>query len=260
MSGIALIQEPVTTTGVQSQESETDPDLVDAVRSGDLAAFSRLYQRHRALAGYVARAECDNRSDADDVVADAFASVLDSLVAGHGPRDSFQAYLTTAVRRLAYRRNVKSRRAPVLGYGSAMDALILDDDQGIMALESTVLMKAFQALPLRWRAVLWCVEVEGLKPAATARVMELTPNGVSSLLIRAREGLRQAYLQEHVPPPISGACTDISKYLGKFVRNAVRQAAKARVDQHLAACTRCTEALVELRELQSVMPGRSATA
>lgn len=230
--------------------------LVDLVRRGDLAAFSELYESHLAVAGYVARAETDNASDADDVVAEAFASVLEALLAGKGPRESFQAYLTTTVRRMAHRRNVRSRRNATLGYGSAMDDLVLDDNSTIRAFEATVLMRAFRSLPTRWQAVLWCVEVEGLKPAATGRVMELSPNGVSSLLIRAREGLRQAYLQEHVAQTPDDPCIDYSRHFGKYVRNAVRKAARQRIASHVVACARCADVLVYLKEIDEAMNER----
>jgi RNA polymerase sigma factor (sigma-70 family) len=236
-----------------------DPDdfrLVDLVRQGDLAAFSELYRSHLAVAGYVARAETDNASDAEDVVAEAFASVLEALLAGKGPRESFQAYLTTTVRRMAHRRNIRSRRTATLGYGSVMDVLVLDENSTIKAFEATILMRAFRSLPVRWQAVLWCIEVEGLKPAATGRVMELSPNGVSSLLIRAREGLRQAYLQEHVSQAPNDPCIDFSRHFGKYVRNAVRKAARLRVANHLAECPRCADVLAYLKEIDEAMSER----
>ncbi|WP_159699402.1 RNA polymerase sigma factor [Arthrobacter sp. 18067] len=226
------------------------------MRQGDSAAFGVLYGRYVAVAGYVARAETDNSSDAEDVVAEAFAAVLEALSAGKGPRESFQAYLTTTVRRMAHRRNIRSRRTATLGYGSAMDVLVLDDNSSIRVLESTIMMRAFRSLPVRWRAVLWCVEVEGLKPAATGRVMELSPNGVSSLLIRAREGLRQAYLQEHIAQAPNDPCVDFSRHLGKFVRNAVRKAARERVDHHVADCRRCADSLDYLKEIDQAMSER----
>ncbi len=230
--------------------------LVDLVRQGDLAAFSELYRSHLTVAGYVARAEMDNSSDAEDVVAEAFASVLEALLAGKGPRESFQAYLTTTVRRMAHRRNIRSRRTATLGYGSVMDALVLDENSTIKAFEATILMRAFRSLPVRWQAVLWCVEVEGLKPAATGRVMELSPNGVSSLLIRAREGLRQAYLQEHVGRTPDSPCTDFSRHFGKFVRDAVRKAARQRIAHHLAGCPRCADVVAYLKEIDEAMTER----
>ncbi|SEJ05619.1 RNA polymerase sigma factor, sigma-70 family [Arthrobacter sp. yr096] len=241
-----------------AHEMPDDSQLVDLVRSGHLASFEELYRRHYAVARYVARAESDNSDEAEDIAAEAFASVLKSLCAGGGPRESFQAYLTTTVRRTAYRRNLQGRRTATFRYGSMMDVLVLDEDVTIKAFETTILMRAFRTLPLRWRAVLWCVDVEGLKPAATARVMELSPNGVSALLIRAREGLRQAYLQEHVAESPNNSCTDFSRHLGKFVRNAVRKAARDRVARHVAACRSCAEALRHLEDIHSAMEGSSS--
>lgn len=237
--------------------SEDDSPLMTLVRGGETSAFSELYKRHVLVAGFVARAESDNSSDAEDVVAEAFAAVLAALTAGKGSRENFQAYLTTTVRRMAHRGNLKGRRVVTLGFGSVMDALVLEEDATIKAFESTALMRAFRSLPLRWQAVLWCVEVEGLKPAGTARVMDLSPNGVSSLVIRAREGLRQAYLQEHVAEAPNDPCADYSRHFGKFVRNAVRTAGRTRVDRHVATCRRCEAALADLLAVQAAMKSRA---
>src|SRR2546430_10213444 len=50
------------------------------------------------------------------------------------------------------------------------------------------------ALPI----FLWQLEVEGKTPAEVAPMFGLSGNGASALAMRAREGLRQAYLQEHI--------------------------------------------------------------
>ncbi|WP_284974616.1 sigma-70 family RNA polymerase sigma factor [Arthrobacter sp. efr-133-TYG-104] len=230
-----------------------DAGLIALVREGDHEAFAELYRRHRKVAGYVARAESDSSSEAEDVVSEAFAAVFAALTSGKGPRESFQAYLATTVRRMAHRRNVTVRRSATLGYGSALDVLTLEENTTIAAFESTILMRAFRSLPVRWQTVLWCMEVEGLKPAATARVLDLTPNGVSSLLIRATEGLRQAYLQQHVGKAAIEECTDFARHLGKFVRNAVHKAARLRVDEHVAQCRHCANALADLQHIQAGM-------
>ena len=71
-------------------------------------------------------------------------------------------------------------------------------DTAVEELESTLATRAFTRLPERWQLVLWRTEVEQQSPAEVAALLGLTPNGVSALAYRAREGLRQAYLQEHL--------------------------------------------------------------
>ncbi|MET4620111.1 RNA polymerase sigma factor (sigma-70 family) [Arthrobacter sp. 2762] len=232
---------------------ESETLLLASVRGGDSGSYEELFRRHQGIATYVALTESDNPTDADDVVSEAFASILKSLLEGRGPVDSFRAYLLTTVRRMSHRRNLQSRRAAATVNGVESQVMVVNDDPVLKDFENTILMLAFRSLPSRWQTVLWQVDVEGMKPAAAARAMELTPNAVSSLLIRAREGLRQAYLQEHVQESATDPCTDFSRYLGKYVRNAVRQAAQEKLRRHLDDCLRCTGVLAELVEVQSVM-------
>ena len=42
--------------------------------------------------------------------------------------------------------------------------------------------------------VLWHTEVEGQRPAEVAPLLGMSPNSVSALAYRAREGLRQAFV------------------------------------------------------------------
>jgi RNA polymerase sigma factor (sigma-70 family) len=228
------------------------------VRGGDPGSYEELFRRYQGIASYVARAESDNPADADDVVSEAFASILKSLLEGRGPVDSFRAYLLTTVRRMSHRCNQQNRRATLMADAHAGDVAI-NDDPILRDFENRILMTAFRSLPLPWQAVLWHVEVEGMKPAATARAMGLSPNAVSSLLIRAREGLRQAYLQQHVQESATDPCTDFSRHLGKYVRNAVRPGAQEKVRRHVDDCLRCTGVMAELMEVQSGMKRTSST-
>ncbi|MFE4081100.1 sigma-70 family RNA polymerase sigma factor [Paenarthrobacter sp. YIM B13468] len=232
---------------------ESDTCLLAAVRGGDSGSYEELFRRYQGVATRVARTESDNPTDADDVVSEAFASILKSLLEGRGPVDSFRAYLLTTVRRMSHRRNLQSRRASATVDGVASEIVVFNGDPVVKDFENTILLLAFRSLPSRWQTVLWQVDVEGMKPAAAARAMELTPNAVSSLLIRAREGLRQAYLQKHVQESATDPCTDFSRYLGQYARNAVRRAAQEKVRRHLDDCLRCTMVLAELVEVQSRM-------
>jgi len=78
-----------------------DTDLIAASRAGDAAAYDTLYRRHVASAHSLARQLVRNRAEADDVVAETFAKILDLLHRGGGPDDAFRPYLLTAVRRSA---------------------------------------------------------------------------------------------------------------------------------------------------------------
>ncbi|WP_347109242.1 sigma-70 family RNA polymerase sigma factor [Paenarthrobacter sp. S56] len=222
------------------------------MRQGVTEAFDVLYKRHFAVAQYVARTQTDNASDADDVVAEAFASVFQSLKEGKGPKEFFRAYLLTVVRRTAHDRNRKAHRA-LAADDALLDSAVFDDDNVVKGLEATIMAKAFKSLPKRWQAVLWHVDIEGLKPAAVAPLVGLSPNGVSSLAIRAREGLRQAYLQHHINETLDAACAEYASQLGKYARNALKRTSQEKVSAHLETCAKCTALLIELNDVQGGM-------
>ncbi|MGO4585440.1 SpaH/EbpB family LPXTG-anchored major pilin, partial [Arthrobacter sp. 2RAF6] len=231
----------------------SDPQIMDMVRDGDSSAFDVLFERHLAAAKFVARAQTDNVSDADDVVSEAFASIFQALTEGKGPDQFFRSYLLTAVRRIAYDRNRKARRTQVVGDVDDLDTAVLDADTVLDAFESTTMAKAFKSLPERWQAALWHVDIEGLKPAAAAPFIGLSPNGVSSLVIRAREGLRQAYLQNHIKVASDDSCAEFSSQLGKYARGGLKRASYEKVKAHLEECPKCTAVLVELNDVQAGM-------
>jgi RNA polymerase sigma factor (sigma-70 family) len=246
---------PVPNPGLKTNELPAwcDASLLSLVRVGRLSAFAELFRRYGNLAAYVARMEADNPSDVDDVVGEAFASVFQTLVVGRGPAESFRAYLLTTVRRTAHRRNVQARRSAFLSDVPGKDSDSGYEDRYLAALETPSLVEAFRSLPARWQAVLWYSEVESMKPAAVAPIMGLTPNGVSALLIRARRGLRQAYLQDHVNAESLDSCAEVSQHFGKFVLNDGRVAGSVKIRRHVAKCATCEVALAALREMRRAM-------
>lgn len=231
----------------------SDQEIIASVRGGDTEAFDSLYRRHLAAAQYVARANADNPSDTDDIIAEAFASVFQALSSGKGPREFFRAYLLTVVQRTAHARNRKARLTQSAPDEAILDTAVVDADPVLREFESSAVAAAFNSLPERWQAVLWHVDIEGMKPAAAAPFIGISPNGVSSLLIRAREGLRQAYLQNHVVPAPGDECSEYSGQLGKYARNALKRTSREKVSAHLETCSKCTALLFELNHIQGAM-------
>ncbi|WP_422758019.1 sigma-70 family RNA polymerase sigma factor [Paenarthrobacter sp. C1] len=230
-----------------------DGHLIELVRSGDMSAFNHLYERHVAIASTVAKRNVDNPSDAEDVVAEAFQSVLQSLVAGKGPDTFFRAYLLSTVTRLSHQQNRKSSRVVPSGDDSVLDQTMAEPDAAVQAFESSTVARAFRSLPERWQAVLWYLDVERMKPAAVAPILGVSANAVSALAVRAREGLRRQYLQFHLAEKADGNCTDFVTKLGYFIRGGLSSGAEAKVREHLRGCAECTAALAELKDVQGTM-------
>ncbi|MCP2049606.1 sigma-70 family RNA polymerase sigma factor [Paenarthrobacter histidinolovorans] len=236
-----------------NREVSDDGHLIELVRSGDLSAFDHLYERHVSMASTVAKRNVDNPSDAEDVVAEAFQSVLRSLVAGKGPDTFFRAYLLSTVTRLSHQQNRKSSKVLPSGDESVLDNTMTEPDAAVQAFESNTVARAFRSLPERWQAVLWYLDVERMKPAAVAPILGVSANAVSALAVRAREGLRRQYLQYHLADQSDENCAEFGNKLGYFIRGGLSSGAERKVRGHLQSCAKCTAALAELEDVQGTM-------
>ncbi|PRZ03050.1 RNA polymerase sigma factor (sigma-70 family) [Isoptericola sp. CG 20/1183] len=237
----------------------SDGELILEVRGGSLDAYGALYERHASAAQVLARQYVRTVSDADDVVAEAFHRVLGVLQQGDGPDTHFRAYLFTVVRRLAADLARRARRTrPTADDGtfeSALGPSASPEDPALAGFENTVVARAYQGLPERWQAVLWYTEIEQLTPAQVAPILGLTPNGVSALAYRAREGLRVGYLQEHLTTEPADSCRKVNALLGGYVRGSLASREVAQVDAHLEVCGDCRTLALELADVAHGMRG-----
>ena len=230
----------------------SSPACAAAARTGTRPTPSRrstgaTSEAARALARQLARSP----ADADDLVAGAFTRMLEILRAGRGPTEAFRAYLLTSVRHLAYDRSRAERRLDLTDdiadvHGIDPDGTIVPfTDPALAGLERTLAARAFATLPERWQAVLWHLEVEGDSPADIAPLFGLTANAVSALGYRAREGLRQAYLQEHLASG-SGRWDrrhrETGEKLGAYTRGGLARREAQRVEAHLRRVRRVPRA------------------
>jgi RNA polymerase sigma factor (sigma-70 family) len=244
----------VTTAG-GSADLQRDAELIDAVRTGQLAAYGPLYERHVAAAYNLARQLSRSPAEADDLVSEAFAKVLDALTAGRGPDSAFRAYLLTALRHTAYDKTRRDRRIDLsddVGEATGVRAEAVSvpfTDPAVAGLERSLAAEAFARLPVRWQAVLWHTEVEGQSPAEVAPILGLTPNGVSALAYRAREGLKQAYLQVYLADQAEERCRATTDRLGAWTRDGLSKRETRQVEEHLYECVGCRALAAELRDV-----------
>src|SRR5205807_313354 len=87
--------------------------------------------------------------------------------------------------------------------------------------ERDLVAQAFAGLPPRWRAVLWQTEVEGHGLASVAEQSGITANAIATVASRARERLRQSYLQAHVGEAAERGCRAVADRLGAWVRGGL---------------------------------------
>jgi RNA polymerase sigma factor (sigma-70 family) len=228
----------------------SDAELISSVRGGDVSAYGDLFARHRDAATRLAR-QLISGPDADDLVSEAFAKVLNVLLAGGGPDVAFRAYLLTAVRRLHIDKVRATNRATPTDDLTPYETAEPEADTVIAGFEGGAAAKAFASLPERWQLVLWHLEVEGQKPADVAPLLGMSPNSVSALAYRAREGLRQAYLQMHTADLVDPDCEWTHAKLGAYVRKGLSRRDVQKVENHLDGCRRCTAMYLELDEVNS---------
>lgn len=241
------------------------PDQLVIRSAGDAGgrSYEELYVEHAPVAQRIALSMVP-RDVADDIVAEAFARVLGAIRAGGGPGIAFRAYLLTAVRNTANDWLRASRRTTAIGdVEQDLEERVPEENMGVARLsrgpeaetearaEARLVAKAFGHLPARWRAVLWQLEVEGKAPAAVAPMFRLSANGVSALAVRAREGLRQAYLQEHIGRNIPASCRSYAEALGADTRGRLSRRRRTAVHEHLEQCTGCHALANELTEINS---------
>ncbi|MEU2155318.1 sigma-70 family RNA polymerase sigma factor [Streptomyces sp. NPDC019396] len=263
----------------------SDAELLQRLRDsgvngrGDLSAYDELFRRHSKAVRRYARTCCRDEHTAEDLTAEVFARTLHAVRVGAGPEHAVRAYLLTAVRRVAadWARSTK-REQLVADFADFVESAVLAspaahpshtpvpgplaplapgaDVRAMQAAEQSLAMRAFRSLPERWQAVLWHTAVEEESPGAVAPLFGLSANATAVLASRAREGLRQAYLQAHVSTALTagGDCAQYADRLGAYARGRLRMRAERGLRKHLEECSRCRLAAGELEQVNAGIP------
>lgn len=248
----------------------SDAELIQRMRAGDDGAYEELYRRHSAAVLRYARTCCRDGHTADDLTAEVFARTLQAVRGGAGPEQAVRAYLLTTVRRVAAAWTKTARREQlvedfaVFAAESARAAEVSDDEtldlgadvRAMHEAERSLAMRAFRSLPERWQAVLWHTTVEEESPSAIAPLFGLTANATAVLASRAREGLKQAYLQAHVNTAVAtaGDCAQYADRLGAYARGGLRIRAERGLRKHLDECAKCRLVAGELAHVNAGIP------
>jgi RNA polymerase sigma factor (sigma-70 family) len=225
-----------------------DPELIALVRDGYTAAYEELFVRHRDVALRLARRLADAEK-ADDIVSEAFAKILDLLQRGKGPDVAFRAYLLTTVRTVHLNLVRSARRESATDDNDLEGVATPVDEDADARFDEGAIARAFRQLPERWQSALWMTAVEGLPNEEVSRHLGIQANAVASLAFRARAGLRQAYLAEHLRETASAECTRIVDLLPSYLRGSLTPRRRHVVEAHLDRCSRCSVAAAELADV-----------
>ncbi|WP_234310709.1 MULTISPECIES: sigma-70 family RNA polymerase sigma factor [unclassified Streptomyces] len=248
----------------------SDAELIDRMRSGDDSAYEELYRRHAQAVRRYARTCCRDAHTAEDLTAEVFARMLQAVRGGSGPEHAVRAYLLTCVRRVAASWTRSARREQLVDDFAVFAARSASDSDGsgddslepgadvraMREAERSMAMRAFRSLPERWQAVLWHTEVEDESPSEVATLFGLDANGTRVLASRAREGLKQAYLQAHVSATLTAdeECARYADQLGTYARGRLRTRAERGLRKHLEDCAKCRLAALQIEEVAGGIP------
>ncbi|MGW7331102.1 sigma-70 family RNA polymerase sigma factor, partial [Streptomyces sp. NPDC054840] len=264
--------------GAWGELPPSDGDLIARMRGGDDGAYEELFRRHADSLRRYARSCCRDAHTADDLTAEVFARTLQAVRGGAGPDQSVRAYLLTTVRRVAAAWAKTAKREQLVedfavfaeqvstgteGGAAGLSGLSGDatlelgaDVRAMHEAERSLAVQAFRSLPERWQAVLWHTTVEEASPSAIAPLFGLSANATAVLASRAREGLKQAYLQAHVSSALSegGDCARYADRLGAYARGGLRMRAERGLRKHLEECVKCRLAAGELQDVNAGIP------
>ena len=234
-----------------------DGQLAARAADGDTAAFEVLYRRHANAAWRVAQAVAGNADDAADAVSEAFTRLLHAMAEGRVAAGApFRPYLLVTTRNAAI--DILRRRNRIQPIDGDIDLRELPaaspagpSDRLVQSVDAALVGAAFRSLPERWRSVLWLTEVEGMPVREVGEHLGLTANGAAQLAHRARNGLRERFLQAHLRASQDEGCQDTISQLGAYAAGALGPRAVAKVDQHLAGCEACRTRLAEVEDVES---------
>ena len=177
-----------------------DAALVAAVARGDAGAFRLLVDRHMAKVHRVAERMLSDASEADEVTQDAFLKLWTNAGRwrpashGGGVLPWLRTIATNAcLDRLRRRRFVSDEPAPERADEAEGAAQLLDRSR-----LANIAKGALATLPDRQRAAIVLTYYEELSNADAAQTLGLNVKAFESLLLRARQALREAVARSGV--------------------------------------------------------------
>jgi RNA polymerase sigma factor (sigma-70 family) len=228
----------------------SDTDLIEMARAGDDSAFAELWRRHAAAAKRYA-VSITRRGDADDIVSEAFAKIFGLIKRGKGPTNGFRAYLAVTIKHTSEHFG-RARRETPIDFADDLADERTDDAHQSRALDRSLTITAFKSLPQRWQEALWYSEVEQLSVTDCAEIFGIKPAAMAMLTFRAREGLRQAWIQAHIAENPNGSEHQwVIEHLGAHARRGLAPSREQRLNAHLGECDRCALVAEEARYVGS---------
>lgn len=184
----------------KSDQPITDAELVQAVLTGDEAAFSVIFERHRRLVVHLVSRFFNRRETVEDIVQQSFTKVYFSLKDFRGgPENSFCAWLSRLTVNVCYDELRRRQRRPENLFTDLSNGEI-KYVEGLIEKSSVNNEKAFadkdltekllSGLDAKDRLALTLYHTEELSVAEVAQMVGWTESNVKIRLMRTRNYLR----------------------------------------------------------------------
>lgn len=178
---------PAAAPAADAEESA----LVERVRAGDPAAFDALVGRYLKRAFAVAYRLLGQREDAEDLVQEAFLTVLQRIGSFEAGRPFAPWFF-----RILVNRGLNARKARALRHGdeipeSTASTLPSPEREAERSELHDRLRAAMERLPERQRVIVQLFELEGFGSPEIAQILEISDGTVRWHLHEARKTLRR---------------------------------------------------------------------
>jgi RNA polymerase sigma factor (sigma-70 family) len=218
--------------------------------------YAALYREHNARLVAYARSLTGSSAVAEDLAAEAHFRVWRRIHAGHVVENP-SAYLTTTVRNLAAglgRAQHEITRDVAELPEDPQRAETLAEDPERRASQVDLISRLLKELPERWAKALWYAEVEDLPMEAVGERIGASAGTTAVVLTRARERLRQAFLQSQHGRPANEECEQYWKQMPTIVRATASARRTKSVLDHCEGCEDCRTRMLALTEANTRLP------
>ena len=229
------------------RKEQTDAQLVQAYRDGDVHAFEELHRRYVGSIYRLVRRKLGDGLLAEDIAQETFLKSLRTL---HRVDESFNfgGWVHTVARNLCFdelrrrQRDIRAEDSDEREVLVKLPAPASPRFDPVAASETSEMReqvwRVAQRLPEKYRLVLTLRELQGLSYRQIGKVMNISESAVETLLYRARLRFKEEFIAEEGGRTL--ACSDVLPLLAPYVAGKLRRTQAEAVREHLAGCVSCT--------------------
>lgn len=170
-----------------------DFDLTQSVAAGEAGAFAQLDQRYRGrLTGFLQGRQQLSREEAEDVVQDVFAALVDkdcAALRSFEGRSSFYTYLCAIALRRLYR--MRRRRIPMAEPVEDLPTREPAEDCREAEITAAQVREAMRVLPEQFRTALMLHHFGGMEYHEISELLGVPANTVATRICRAKRRLKE---------------------------------------------------------------------